>query len=213
MAATADRFVERLPLMREETFVADFLGQDVCKTIAEPGRLRGLSGQAGCAEPPDRGSKIDVGPDHVREERVLELSPERRRHTSHLSRLGLEMVESSPNDSLNRVWQRQLAVHNGLVFVQRHRTLFDECPTDLFQEERIATGALEQPSNQSFGHASGAQSGPDDCGGRRVVERLERHADAAGRGALEDGWLWAARHDAYDPLRRNDAPHPAQHGA
>ena len=199
--------------MREETLVADFLSQDVRKPISEPRSLRGLAGQAGRAEPPDRGSEIDVGADNVREERVLELSPERRRHTSHLSGLGLEIVESSPNDCLNRVGQRQLAGHNGLVFVQRHRTLFDERPADLLEKERIAAGALEQSSNQRFRHASGAQSGADDCRGRRVVQRLERHADTAGRRTLENGWLGAARHDAYNSLRRNDGPHTAQHGA
>ena len=116
------------------------------KRYAEPRTSLGRQIKPAAREPADRRRKIDVGSDHVGEQRVLELAAERGRDANDLPRSRLEVVEARPNHGLHGVRQRQClrsAFDDRLAAAQRHGALFDERTADLLEEERVAAGAFE----------------------------------------------------------------------
>ncbi len=145
---------------------------------------------------------------------MLELAAERRRDTSDLSRLGLEIVEARPNDSLHRVGQRQR-------------------PARLRRRPR-RRAATPRPARRSARHTCSRKNGlppvrsktratSAPTRGRRQVpasmiaadggeiERLERNArccrQRAHRRRPRSGRVVTMKSS---PLRRDDLPHPAR---
>ena len=176
----ADLAVQFSPALLEQTVVRRLLNQRVLEHIFQLGQtpsfldqLRPLQdGQVRV----ERRARLRHGPEHP----VEEAAPHHRRRFQHLLGFILESIDTTDDDALDGPGQRRFGEPRGGLplrsgRIANHRTTRDQHAHELFHEQRIAAGAVQQqPANRTRQARARKKV---RCHPKTVVRRQHRQGD------------------------------------
>ena len=212
----ADRIVQRLALVGEEAFVADLLRQHVREAIAEPRLSLVWRIRPDAASRAMAGTRSTSGPSTSARSACSNSRPNAAATGAPRApgaRGCRDACESPPapcraatasRDRLRRRLRRRAPTTAPCSTSARHT-----CS----RKNGLPPVRSKTRRDEPLRHASCAEHGFDDRRRRREVERLELHSCAVDRPLRRARRLRPGGDDEQEPLRRDDLPHPGEHGA